>query len=218
MNREIKAGRLLYDKKNPMRIRRHRASIAQVFISSDRATISQSEADVKYEQAVYEEAPVIWEINTSIFKNEKSYMQEKEPNIKAYYKSDLPITIDSETFNVHLTVREDNQGNFFWDAQINKGSQHATPATNLGDTAPIDITISQSDENVNSDGKLYQKAFSASRVDYKHPSLEYIGTGEGNQAHGWGMYYALSKDVAEGYAERHGGGSYAQIFYLIFFI
>ena len=25
---------------------------------------------------------------------------------------------------------------------------------------------------------LYQKAFSASRVDYEHPSLEYIGTGE----------------------------------------
>ena len=79
-------------------------------------------------------------------------------------------------------------------------------------------TISQSGTNINSDGKLYQKAFSASRVDYEHPSLEYIGTGEGNQAHGWGMYYALSKDVAEGYAERHGGGYYAQIFYLIFFI
>ena len=72
--------------------------------------------------------------------------------------------------------------------------------------------------NINSDGKLYQRAFLASRVDYDTPSLEAIGTGEGNQAHGWGLYYALSKDVAEGYAERHGGGSYAQIFYLIFFI
>lgn len=47
---------------------------------------------------------------------------------------------------------------------------------------------------------------------------EFEGTGEGAMAHGWGMYYALSKDVAEGYAERHGGGSYAQIFCLIFFI
>lgn len=75
MNREIKDGRLLYDKKNPMRIRRHRASIAQVFISSDRTTISQS------------------------------------------------------------------------------------------------------NENVNSDGKLYQRAFVASRVDYDRPSLEYIGSG-----------------------------------------
>ena len=122
-------------------------------------------------------------------KAEKSYMQEKEPNIKAYYKSDLPITIDSETFNVHLTVREDNQGNFFWDAQINKGSQHATPATNLGDTAPIDITISQSDENVNSDGKLYQKAYVSVKGELVGDYLdadEFEGTGEGAMAHGWG--------------------------------
>lgn len=55
VNREIKAGRLLYDKKNPKGIRRHRASIAQVFIPSDNSNISQSETDVKYEQAVYED-------------------------------------------------------------------------------------------------------------------------------------------------------------------
>ncbi len=68
-----------------------------------------------------------------------------------------------------------------------------------GNSLNDNSTISQSDENVNSDGKLYQKAFSASRVDYEHPSLEYIGSGEGAQVHGWGLYYALSKDVAERY-------------------
>lgn len=45
----------------------------------------------------------------------------------------------------------------------------------------------------------YQSAFAGSRVDYDRPSLEAIGSGEGNQAHGWGLYYALNKDVAEGY-------------------
>lgn len=38
------------------------------FVSS---TVSQSDTGVKYEQAVYEDAPVIGEINTSTFKNEK---------------------------------------------------------------------------------------------------------------------------------------------------
>ena len=47
--------------------------------------------------------------------------------------------------------------------------------------------------------RLLQRAFSGSRVDYEKPSLEYIGTGEGNQAHGWGLYYALSRAVAERY-------------------
>lgn len=50
-----------------------------------------------------------------------------------------------------------------------------------------------------SDNIYYQSAFAGSRVDYDKPSLEAIGSGEGAQAHGWGLYYALSKDVAEGY-------------------
>lgn len=51
------------------------------------------------------------------------------------------------------------------------------------------------------DGKLYQKAYAGSRVDYDRPSLEAIGSGEGAQVHGWGLYYALNKDVAERYRE-----------------
>jgi hypothetical protein len=49
----------------------------------------------------------------------------------------------------------------------------------------------------------YQSAFAGSRVDYDRPSLEAIGSGEGNQAHGWGLYYALDRDVAEGYKDRY---------------
>lgn len=80
---------------------------------------------------------------------EKSYMQGKEPNIKAYYKANIGITIDNNDYNVRLTVREDNQGNFFWDAQVKEGSQHATPATNPRDTAPISLIILQPDLDVN---------------------------------------------------------------------
>ena len=52
------------------------------------------------------------------------------------------------------------------------------------------------------DNTVYQTAYVGSRVDYDRPSLEAIGTGEGNYAHGWGLYYALSKDVAESYREK----------------
>ena len=48
---------------------------------------------------------------------------------------------------------------------------------------------------------LYQSAFAGSRVDYDKPSLEAINSGEGAQAHGWGLYYALDKGVAERYRE-----------------
>lgn len=50
-----------------------------------------------------------------------------------------------------------------------------------------------------SNSTFYQSAYAGSRVDYDQPSIEAIGSGEGNQAHGWGLYYALNKDVAEQY-------------------
>lgn len=50
-----------------------------------------------------------------------------------------------------------------------------------------------------SDNIYLQSAFAGSRVDYDRPSLEAIGSGEGAQVHGWGLYYALNKDVAERY-------------------
>ena len=52
-----------------------------------------------------------------------------------------------------------------------------------------------------SDNIYYQSAFAGSRIDYDRPSLEAIGSGEGNQAHGWGLYYALNRDVADRYRD-----------------
>ena len=54
----------------------------------------------------------------------------------------------------------------------------------------------------------YQSAFAGSRVDYDRPSLEAIGSGEGHAAHGWGLYYALNRDVAEGYRRAFLGAKY----------
>lgn len=73
----------------------------------------------------------------------------------------------------------------------------------LGNALP-DI-IAALDENVNK--TLYQTAFAGSRVDYNRPSLQAIGSGEGAQAHGWGLYYALNKDVAESYRKTFIGES-----------
>ena len=62
---------------------------------------------------------------------------------------------------------------------------------------------------------LTQKAWNGSPADFDKFDLSFIGTGEGNQAHGWGIYFALAvpdrglddygKKVSEGYKERIGG-------------
>ena len=89
------------------------------------------------------------------FVSENTYTPETESNIIAYWKADLPISIDSNSFNVHLTVKQDNNGNLFWDAQVQEKAPRTDPATNPGDkglTSEISedaISITPSAENVN---------------------------------------------------------------------
>ena len=64
------------------------------------------------------------------FISENTYTTETEKNIVAYWKADLLISIDKDIYNVHLTVKEDDKGNFFWDAQVNEEARRTVSATN----------------------------------------------------------------------------------------
>ena len=50
-------------------------------------------------------------------KTEKPY-DKRETSIKAYFKAYVDIEIDGEPYVVHITVKKDQKGNYFWDAQI----------------------------------------------------------------------------------------------------
>lgn len=50
---------------------------------------------------------------------------------------------------------------------------------------------------------ITRTVYAGSPVDYGFPMLKAIGTGEGHYAHGWGLYYALTYDTAEGYRRRY---------------
>lgn len=50
--------------------------------------------------------------------------------------------------------------------------------------------------------KKFQAAYHGSPHIFNEFSLEHIGTGEGAQVHGWGLYFAASERVAKGYRER----------------
>lgn len=45
------------------------------------------------------------------------------------------------------------------------------------------------------------RVYAGSPTQYEKPSLIAIGSGEGNQAHGWGLYYALDRKIGEKYAK-----------------
>ncbi len=44
--------------------------------------------------------------------------------------------------------------------------------------------------------------WTGSAADYDEPSLQYVGTGEGAQVYGWGLYAADNRSIAEWYAEN----------------
>ena len=52
---------------------------------------------------------------------------------------------------------------------------------------------------------LYQRAWHASPHIFDQFSLDHIGTGEGAQAHGWGLYFAKLRKVAERYRNALAG-------------
>ena len=49
------------------------------------------------------------------------------------------------------------------------------------------------------------RLYTGSAADYERPSLHAIGTGEGNQAYGWGLYASNRRGVAESYAKINDG-------------
>lgn len=53
--------------------------------------------------------------------------------------------------------------------------------------------------------EFYQLGYHGTPYIFDAFTLAHIGSGEGAQAHGWGLYFALSRRTAEGYRERLGG-------------
>lgn len=115
--------------------------------------------------------------NAQFNKIEKSYMPIKETNVIAYYKADVPITIDNNLMNIHLTVKEDNHGHFFWDAQFKEKSSSAGPATNPGveepsaDFSTDSLIIEQLETDVKKNLKLNQNGGGQARGYIKMTEL-----------------------------------------------
>lgn len=86
---------------------------------------------------------------------------------------------------------------------VRGGSQIKSATDNSGAFDPTNPNI------------LKQPAYHGSPHDFNRFSTDNIGTGEGNQSYGWGLYFAENKDVAAGYhkslAMRYDGRTPAEI-------
>lgn len=64
------------------------------------------------------------------------------------------------------------------------------------------LTFSNQGAANNGKGMYYQTAYHGSPYNFDKFNLQAIGTGEGAIAHGWGLYFALDDEVAQGYKEK----------------
>ena len=54
------------------------------------------------------------------------------------------------------------------------------------------------------EGGLNQTAWHGSPYDFEHFDLGAMGSGEGNQVHGWGLYFAQNREISEAYKDTFG--------------
>lgn len=69
------------------------------------------------------------------------------------------------------------------------------------DSEDGDCVVVFSDKAVNIINQYKQRAWHGTPYDFDAFNLSGIGSGEGNQAHGWGLYFAQNREVSEAYKE-----------------
>ena len=156
---------------------------------------------------------------------EMNTKKSKKKNVELYHNFYVPVELKGKYFVIRLTAEQglneirfspndfnlyeiilDNKNSRITAAAVHKGtgSQTSNPASM--------VTIYEMMKNVNDrHGNPYidaqgnpvyhQSAWHGSPHDFDTFDLGAIGTGEGNQAHGWGLYFAKNKEIAQAYKD-----------------
>lgn len=83
-------------------------------------------------------------------------------------------------------------------------SLHAS-ITNIINNPPQNVKTENDLKNYrNTHMPLYQTAWHGSPYDFEHFDLGAMGSGEGNQVHGWGLYFAKNREISEAYKDTFG--------------
>lgn len=156
---------------------------------------------------------------------EMNTKKSKKKNVELYHNFYVPVELKGKYFVIRLTAEQglneirfspndfnlyeiilDNKNSRITAAAVHKGtgSQTSNPAST--------VTIYEMMKNVNDrhgnpyidaqgDAVYHQSAWHGSPHDFDKFDLGAIGTGEGNQAHGWGLYFAKNREVAQAYKD-----------------
>lgn len=140
---------------------------------------------------------------------------EKERHVTDYfYYLHTAAEINGTSVPVDITLIKNNDGHIHYYNHtlptLGNDNKKESPVTagpvfskeTLG-TPPVGDSATHSIASAGQEGQevLEQSAWHGSPYDFREFLLEMIGTGEGAQAHGWGLYFAQNREVSERYKE-----------------
>ena len=131
---------------------------------------------------------------------------EKKPNVERYHYFEVPVRIGNHAWIVQLVCEETKKRQTPQTAIISRSSGRR-PALQEDDTPSLKNLQVESVEPVHLydvlEGKmLFQQAYHGSPHNFDRFSTDAIGSGEGMQVFGWGLYFTDNRGIAEGYAKK----------------
>lgn len=137
--------------------------------------------------------------------------------VKKVHRFYAPLSIDGDTYSVVLTVKEFQNGVLSVDAvspmklyhhrlekkmlpvELGATASQGNPDPHTGSISSYSLRELLEDVKDNGGTPYFQSAWHGTPHRFNEFSLDSIGTGEGAQAHGWGLYFAQDKTTGERY-------------------
>jgi|GEM_PF-2078138 len=176
--------------------------------------------DIAKNAVVVEVVPNTKKAPLTGLKGKKRQIQKRKNQISNYYRLMVPVQMNGHIKTL-VIVAEEHDGvvstgsvpvTAYEIYYAKKPPLAATPRPKTGvsaaeEEAPLTISIRDMLTGVkDADGNVYaQSAWHGSPHDFDAFDLGAIGTGEGAQAHGWGLYFAQDRKTSEGYKEMLSG-------------
>ena len=146
--------------------------------------------------------------NAEYVREKENTKKDKKPNVEKYHYFKTDVKIGNKIYQLIFDTEEYKNDN-------KKSTSVGYAKRNLNETEADTNIINDNAEKINpktvhlynikeiKNPKMYfQSAYHGSPHKFDEFSLDAIGTGEGAQAHGWGLYFAENKDVSENYRKE----------------
>ena len=144
---------------------------------------------------------------------QKNKQESQEIVMPVYLQISNPATLDAKNHTFMEIQEEINQlieNNPEADGVIIYNLKDATSNVQQESATHYMVKNPEQIKSVNNQGTFdaenpniyFQSAYHGTPHKFDKFSIENIGSGEGNQAHGWGLYFAENKEVSEKYREK----------------